>query len=338
MTGGGTKRRDVLTLLGGVVAIPSMSWPLGARAQQEGGARRVGVLLQFAEGDTEAQLRVRAIRDGLQRLGWVEGCNLSMIYRFAPTGPEQMHREAAELVELMPDVVVAGGTVAAAAMHRASSSVPIVFAATSDPIASGFVPNLAQPGGNMTGFALYEQAISAKRLELLKQIAPQVKHALLIYDPANPTWSKYLEQLQSAAPLLGISMSGAAVRTAADVEQALSVAAREPNGGVIVMSGPSIVAHRRDIIALAAHHRLPAVYTFRYFVTEGGLVTYGVDVIDPYRSATGYVDRILNGESPGNLPVQFATKYELVINLKTARALGLEPPAALLARTDEVIE
>ena len=335
---GAMKRRDVFAFLGGAAAIPAMSWPRGTHAQQAGGVRRVGVLLQFAQDDVEAQLRVQAIRDGLQRFGWIEARNISMIYRFATGDPEQLRVEAAELVGLMPEVVLVGGTAATAAMQGASRSVPVVFAATSDPIANGFVPNLAQPGGNMTGFALYEQAISAKRLELLKQIAPRVTRVSLIYDPANPAWSKYLEQLEAAAPLLGVTMSGAAVRTADDVAQALDVVAREPNGGLIVMSGPSIVTHRRDIIALAARHRLPAVYTFRYFVTDGGLVTYGVDVIDPYRGATTYVDRILKGEKPGDLPVQFSTKYQLVINLKTARALGLEPPAALLARTDEVIE
>jgi putative ABC transport system substrate-binding protein len=330
------KRRQFITLLGGMAG----TWPFAARAQQGERMRRVGVLIGGgAESDPEFASRGEAFRQTLQKLGWVEGRNVSVDYRWAAGDPDRLRGYAAELVGMAPNAIVAGGTAALDVLRQATRTVPIVFAQVSDPVAQGFVASLATPGGNVTGFAQYEFGTAAvKHLELLKQIAPAVARVAFMYDPVNPSWAALLQELKAAAPSFGVEVSGAAVHNAADIERALEALAPGPSGGLISLTSPAIQTHRELIIALAARYHLPAVYGVRFFVASGGLASYGVDNIELYRGAAGYVDRILKGEKPGDLPVQFSTKFELVINLKTAKALGLEPPIALLARTDEVIE
>jgi putative ABC transport system substrate-binding protein len=327
------RRRKFIMLLGGASA-----WPLAARAQQGDRMRRIGVLSTFAKNDPLYHGGVAKFRDGLAKLGWIEGRNLRIDYRGAGDDAGNLPANAAELVALTPDAMFAMGPSRLAALQRATRSIPIVFASVNDPIANGFVASLARPGGNITGFALTEHAIGAKRLELLKQLAPGVSRVMFIYDPSNPSQSRVFTEIETAAPSLRVKVAAAPLRDAVEIEAAIDALAREPNGGLIAAASPAIIAHRDKIIALAARHSLPAVYAFRYFVTEGGLASYGVNDVEQYRAAASYVDRILNGEKPGDLPVQFADKFELVINLKTAKALGLDPPVLLLARTDEVIE
>ncbi len=327
------RRREFITLLGGAAA----AWPLAARAQQPNGVRRIGVLIALAESDPEAQARAAAFRDGLQKLGWTEGHNIRIDYRWAADA-DHLLAYAAELVGLAPDVIVGNSSALVAALQRATGTIPIVFAQVADPVGQGFVASLARPGGNITGFATTAATFSVKWLELLKEIAPRVTRVAVIYDPANPNWAGYLRGIEARAPLFGVQLSATRVRNAEEIERAIDALARETNGGLIVGSSSLTGVHRELIIALAARHRLPAVYQFRYFVTSGGLASYGIDNIDLFRRAASYVDRILKGEKPGDLPVQYATKFELVINLKTAKALGLDPPVTLLARTDEVIE
>jgi putative tryptophan/tyrosine transport system substrate-binding protein len=327
------KRRTFITLLGGAAA----AWPLAARAQQPA-MRRIGVLMNLAESDPESQARIAAFREGLGKLGWTEGREVQIEYRWFAGDSDRAGAYAAELVKLKPDVIFAGTTPSVAALQGETRSVPIVFAQVSDPVGAGFVASLAQPGGNITGFALYEYAIGVKWLELLKQIAPQVTRAAIIYDPANPETRRYLPVIEATAPSFGMQLSIAPVRDATGIERAIEQFAREPNGGLIPLPSPIIGLRRDLIISLASRHRLANVYGFRYYPIEGGLASYGVDNIDLFRRAASYVDRILKGEKPSDLPVQQATKFELVINLKTARALGLDPPISLLARTDEVIE
>ena len=328
------ERRQFIFVLGGA----AVAWPLAARAQQSDRMRRIGVLVQFAESDPVFQRWVASFRDGLAKLGWVEGRNLRIDYRWAGGDVGKLPGHAAELVALKPDAILAMPTASVTALQRATHTVPIVFTNVGDPIAAGFISNVARPGGNITGFALAEHAINAKRLELLKQLAPGVTRAVFIYDPSNPLWSAFLAEFEAAARSFGINASAASVHNGAEIEAAIKAFAGEPNGGLIVFASPSVVAHRDKIIALAARNSLPAVYSYRYFVAEGGLASYGVDVVESFRGAASYIDRILKGAKPGDLPVQFATKYELTINLKTAKALGLDPPISLLARTDEVIE
>jgi putative ABC transport system substrate-binding protein len=328
------KRREFIRFLVGTVA----AWPLAARAQQADRTRRIGVLLPFAESDLVHQGWVASFRDELTKLGWSEDRNLRIDYRWAGGDAGKLLAYATELVALMPDAIFAVTSATVAVLQRESRTVPIVFASVPNPIGAGFVTSVARPGGNITGFALYEQAISAKRLELLKQIAPGVARVVLIYDPVSPVWSEFFAEMEAVAPSLGVKVSAAPVRYAAEIDSAIDVLAREPNGGVIALSSPTVEAHRDKIIALAARYRLPAVYSYRDFVAEGGLASYGVDNVELSRGAASYVDRILKGAKPGDLPVQFATKFQLVINLKTAKALGLDPPISLLARTDEVIE
>jgi putative ABC transport system substrate-binding protein len=327
------KRREFVGALGALAA----SWPLAARAQRPERTRRLGVFMPFREVDSEAQVRDRALRDGLQALGWSEGRNLQIDYRWT-SGGGHLSSGAAELVAMAPDVIFGGGTAATAALQKATQTIPIVFAQVADPIGNGFVATFTRPGGNITGFALYEQAIIVKRLELLKQIAPHVTRVMFIYDPANPNGAAQWSALEAAAPMFGIKVSNAAVRDGAEIERVIEAFGHEPNGGLIVLSSPAINAHRELIRRLATRHRLPDIYSFREFIVGGGLASYGVDVIIVYRQAASYIHRILNGEKPNDLPVQHADKFELVINLKTAKALGLDPPTALLARTDEVIE
>jgi len=326
------RRKFLATLVGGAAA-----WPLAARAQQAGRTRTIGILVPAAAGTPHWEGYIAAFREGLQRLGWSDGRNVRFEERWGAEA-DALHVHAAELVRMTPDVILAAAASAARPMHQASDTIPIVFANVPDPVANGLVFSLAQPGGNITGFANYEPAIAVKWLELLKQIAPRVVRVGVIYDPTNPTTAAYLRELQAAASLFGVQVSAAVVHQAGEIEQAIDTFAREPNCGLIVPSGPATTSNQAQVIALAARKQLPAVYPTREAVTAGGLASYGVDTKELFRSAASYVDRILKGERPGDLPVQFATKFELVINLKTAKALDLDPPISLLARTDEVIE
>jgi putative tryptophan/tyrosine transport system substrate-binding protein len=328
------RRREFITLLGGAAA----AWPLAARAQQSERMRRVGVLSVLTADDPEAQHRVAVIEKELQERGWINGRNVAIDYRWGAANAERIQAYAAELVGLRPDVILAAATTALAALHREARTAPIVFAQVVDPVGRGFVASLARPGGNITGFAQYEETIAVKWVELLKQLAPGISRAGVIYDPANPATAGYLHAIEAGARSLGVTLSSSTVRDPGEIERAIESFAGAPDGGLIVLAGPVAAVHRERIIALAARYRLPAVYTLRYYVSSGGLASYGVDNIDLYRRAVSYVDRILRGEKPADLPVQFANKFELVINLKTAKALGLDPPVSLLARTDEVIE
>ena len=327
------QRRDFIKLLGGAAA----AWPVAVRAQQPNQMRRIGMLFPLAESDPEGQARVTAFREALQKLGWTEGRNIQIDYRWTPSAdPDLMRVNAAKLVGLKPDVIFAGATAALAALHRETRTVPIVFAQVTDPVGGGYVASLARPGGNITGFSQYEYTVGVKWLELLREIAPRVARVAVIFDPAQPSSGGYLRVIEAWVSSFGIQFS--AVRNAAEIEHAINAFAAEPNGGVIVLPGGLLAVHRDLIIALAARHRLPAVYPWRYYVTSGGLASYGVDNIDLYRRAAAYVDRILKGESPSELPVQEADKFALVINLKTAKALGLNVSLQLQQRADEVIE
>jgi len=328
------RRRDVITLLGGAAT----AWPLAARAQQSDRVRRIGVLIPVAADDAEAKARLAAFRQGLRQLGWVDGRNVQIDTRWSGGDPERIRTHAAELVALTPDVILAAGGVVMGPLLQATRTVPIVFTQTPDPVGAGFVASLARPGGNATGFALFEFGISVKWLELLKEIAPRVTRAAALRDPAIPAGLGQLGAIQGVAPSFGVELSFVDVRDAPEIERAVAAFARHANTGMIVLSSAMAIVHRDLIIALAARHKLPAVYSARYFVTSGGLISYGPDTIEPHRSAAAYVDRILKGEKPADLPVQAPTKYELAINLKTAKALGLELPPTLLARADEVIE
>jgi len=331
---GQLRRREVITLLGGAAA-----WPLAARAQQPERMRRVGVLIASAADDSENQARMAALLQGLTQLGWTDGRNLRIDTRWATTDADELRRHATELAALAPDVLVAAsGTATAAPLLQATRTVPIVFVVVVDPIGAGFVASLARPGGNATGFTMFEYGLSGKWLELLKQIAPGVTRAAVLRDPSIASGIGQFAAVQAVAPSFGVELSPVDVRDAPEIERAVTAFVQSGNGGLIVT--PSPVANRyRDLIAtLAARHRLPAVYGSRQYVAAGGLMSYGPDLIDQFRRAAGYVDRILKGEKPAELPVQTPTKYELVINMRTAKALGLDVPATVLARADEVIE
>jgi putative tryptophan/tyrosine transport system substrate-binding protein len=327
------KRREIITLLGGVAA-----WPLVARAQQGERVRRIGVLQNTAADDPEGQSRVAAFLQRLQELGWTDGRNMRIDTRWAAGDADRHRRYAAELVALAPDVILASGSPALMSLQQLTRTVPIVFVNIVDPIGAGFVESLARPGGNTTGFVLYEYGMSAKWLELLKEIVPPLKLAAVLRDPAIASGAGQYAVIQAAAPSFGVELRAVGVRDAGEIERAVTAFARSSNGGLIVTGSPLALVHRDLIITLAARHRLPAVYPFRYFATSGGLISYGPNTTDPHRRAASYIDRILKGEKPADLPVQAPTKYELVINLKTAKALGLEVPPTLLARADEVIE
>ena len=330
------KRREFITLLGGAAAV---AWPLAARAQQPDRVRRIGVLMASAADDSESQARIAAFLQGLQQLGWADGRNMRIDTRWATTDADDIRRHAAELAALAPDVLVAAtGTVTAAPLLQATRTVPIVFVQVIDPVGAGFVVSLARPGGNATGFTIYEYGMSGKWLELLKEIAPRMARAAVLRDPAIASGIGQFAAAQAVAPSLGVELSPVDVRDAGEIEHAVTAFARSSNGGLIVTASALATRHRDLIIALAARHRLPAVYSYRYMVAAGGLVSYGPDSLDQYRRAAGYVDRILKGEKPADLPVQAPTKYELAINLKAAKALGLELPATVLARADVVIE
>jgi putative tryptophan/tyrosine transport system substrate-binding protein len=331
--GGYIGRRKFLVTLGGAAA----AWPLAARAQQSARMRRIGVLMNLAEDDPESKSRLAAFVQGLQQLGWSEDRNLRIDTRWGTGDADSFRGYAAELVALAPDVMIASGATLVALQH-VTHTVPIVFVNVTDPVGGGFVESLARPGGNTTGFTPFEIGISVKWLELLKEIAPQVTRAAVLRDAAYTVGTAQFGAIQAVAPSVGVEVSPIGVRDAPEIERAVTAFARSANGGLIVTVGPTMAGHRELIIALAARHRLPAVYSYRYFVTDGGLISYGPDTIEQYRRAAGYVDRILKGEKPADLPVQAPTKYELVINLKTAKALGLTIPPTLLARADEVIE
>jgi putative tryptophan/tyrosine transport system substrate-binding protein len=324
-------RRDFVTLLGGAAA-----WPLTARAQER--VKRVGVLLPGSADNPEYQARLAAFHQGLAVLGWTIGRNVHIETRWATSNAAALRKHAAELAALAPDVILANGSAAVAPLLEATRTVPIVFVIVPDPVGGGFVDSLARPGGNATGFTLYEYGISAKWLELLKEIAPGVRQVAVLRDAGLSVGAGQFGAMQSVAPSFGVELRPIDVRDAPEIERAITAFARSANGGLVVTGSALAVTHRETIAALAARHKLPAVYSGRFYVTVGGLLSYGPDFLDQFRQAAGYVDRILKGEKPADLPVQAPTKYELVLNLKTAKALGLDVPASVLARADEVIE
>jgi putative tryptophan/tyrosine transport system substrate-binding protein len=327
------RRREFITLLGGAGV-----WPLAARAQQGERMRRIGVLGNVAPDDPEARTRNAAFLQGLQELGWTVGRNVGIDYRWAGGDADRLRGYAAELVALAPDVVLASGTSTVGPLLRATGTLPIVFAGVADPVGAGFVDSLARPGGNATGFISFEYGMSGKWLELLKEIAPGVTRVAVLRDSDISGGTGQFGAIQSVAPSLGVEAIPVSVRDAGEIERAVAAFARVAHGGLIVTASGLAIVHRELIVALAARHKLPAVYYYRFFVADGGLASYGPDPHDQYRRAAGYVDRILKGEKPADLPVQAPTKLELVINLKTAKALGLDVPTTLLARADEVIE
>jgi putative tryptophan/tyrosine transport system substrate-binding protein len=328
------RRRDFITLLGSAAAV----WPVATRAQQSERMRRIGVLMNIAADDPEAQARMTAFAQELAQLGWIAGRNVKIDSRWTAGDNERVRSNAAELVALAPDVIVGSSSQVVAALIEATRTVPIVFAGIPDPVGAGFVNSLARPGGNATGFLLFEYGLSGKWLELLKQIAPQTTRVALIRDTTAASGAGYFGVIQAAAPSLGVEASPINMRDAGEIEHAVAAFAHKPNGGLIVSGAALMMAHRDLMVALAARHKLPAVYTSRIFVTGGGLISYGPDRVDQFRRAAQYVDRILKGEKPADLPVQAPTKYELVINLKAAKTLGIDVPASVLARADEVIE
>ena len=328
------RRREFITLLGGA----AVAWPLAARTEQGERMRRIGVLQSLAADDPEGQARLAAFAQGLQQSGWTIGRNVQIDTRWAAGDAERFRRYAAELVALAPDVILAVGAAAVGPLQQATRTVPIVFVNTSDPVGAGFVESLARPGGNATGFLLYEYGTSGKWLELLKEIAPRVTRVAVLRDSALAAGIGQLGAIQAVAPSFGVELRPVDVRDAPETERAVAAFARASDGGLIVTGSTLALVHRDLIVTLAARHKLPAVYFQRVFVTSGGLISYAPDQIDQFRRASGYVDRILKGAKPADLPVQAPTKLELAINLKTAKALGLEIPPTLLARADEVIE
>jgi putative ABC transport system substrate-binding protein len=327
------RRRDFLGVLGGAAA-----WPLAVRAQQADGMRRIGVLLPANASDMKFQIQVQAFEQELKKFGWMIGRNVQIETRWATANDAEIRRNAAELVAIKPDVILAHGSSTVGPMQQATQTIPIVFPVAGDPVAAGFVESLARPGGNITGFSTFEYSIGAKWLELLKQIAPRLTQAAVLQQPGLPAVLGQFGAIQSAAPSLGVEVKPINVHDAASIESGVATFARGANGGMIVTGGALPQRHRDLIIDLAARHKLPTVYFERSFVSAGGLVSYGANETDQYRLAAGYVDRILRGEKPADLPVQAPTKYELVVNLKTAKTLGLTIPQTVLAIADEVIE
>jgi putative tryptophan/tyrosine transport system substrate-binding protein len=326
-------RRKFISLLGGAAA-----WPLAVRAQQPDRMRRIGVLMGQAAIDSEGQSRAAALRNALQDLGWIDGRNVRFELRWFAGESDRATVYARELVDLAPDVIVANTVPGLAAVARETRTIPTVFVAVTDPVGSGYVAGLAQPGGNITGFSTFEPPIGGKWLEALRQIAPATRKVVVIVDPDLVGFAAIWRAIQAAAPAFGVDVIPAVVRDAADIEPAVTAVAGAPNLALIVLPHAVTTAHRDQIVGLAARHRLPAVYPFRFFATAGGLMSYGINITDLFRRSASYVDRILKGAKPGDLPVQTPTQYELVINLKTAKTLGLEVPDKLLALADEVIE
>ena len=329
------RRREFLSALGGA----AIAWPLAAGAQRPGRMRTVGLLIAATENDPEFQARIVVLRQALAQLGWTDGRNVRIDIRWATTNAEQLRKHAAELAALAPDLILAAsGSATVAPLLEATRTVPIVFTLVIDPVGAGFVASLARPGGNVTGFLMFEYGMSGKWLELLKQIAPNVTRVAVLRDPAIASGIGQFGAIRSAAPSFGLVASPVNVRDAREIERDIATFANSPNGGLIVAASPGATQHRDLIVTLAARHRMPAIYASRFFVTDGGLISYGPDILDQYRRTAGYVDRILKGEKPADLPVQAPTKFELIINQKTAKALGIEMPETLLARADEVIE
>jgi putative ABC transport system substrate-binding protein len=328
------KRREFIALLGGAAT----GWPLAAQAQQPEQMRRIGVLMNRVAGDPEGRARVAAFQDGLQQFGWTDGRNVRIDIRWGEDDADRERKYAAELVALAPDVILAAGTQGVAALQRVTRTLPVVFVGVGDPVGAGFVDSLARPGGNTTGFMVYEYSLAGKWLELRKEIAPSVTRAAVLRDPDSPAGIGQFSAIQAAAQPLGMEVNPVSVRDAGEIERGVAAFARTANGGLIVTPSGWVSLHRDLIIAVAVRHKLPAVYPFHYMVTGGGLISYAPDWVDQYRPAAGYVDRILKGEKPADLPVQAPTKYELVINLKTAKALGLTRSPTLLARATEVID
>jgi ABC-type uncharacterized transport system substrate-binding protein len=327
------RRRDFITLLGGAAA-----WPVAARAQQRERVRRIGVLMNQSADDPLSPASVAAFSQGLEKSGWSVGRNIQIEYRWNAGDPSRARRNASELIALAPEVILANASPATAALQEATSDIPVVFVGVIDPVGAGFVAGLARPGGNITGFLVYEYGIGSKWLELLKDMAPRVKRAAIIRDTAVAAGAGVLGAIQTAAPQLGVELHAIGVRDAGEIERGITGFARSSDGGLIV-TGSGLMFLRRDLlVTLAERYKLPAIYNRREYVSAGGLISYGPDFLDGWRRAAEYVDRILKGEKPADLPVQAPTKYELVINLKTAKALGLEVPPMLLARADEVIE
>jgi len=328
------QRREFITLLGGVAT----AWPFAALAQQADRVRRIGVFMNLAANDPEASKEMAAFLGGLQELGWIRGGNLQIEYRWGAGDSKLYPRYAAELVALAPDIMLASGGTTVGALQQATSTVPIVFVNVTDPVNRGLVSSLARPGGNASGFIQFEYSLSGKWLELLKQIAPGVTLAAVIRDPSEFSGVGQFAAIQTVAQSLGVEVNPVDARAAGEIERTVTAFARGSNSGLIVTASGAAAGHRKLIITLAARYRLPAVYSYRFDVADGGLISYGPDVVDQFRRAAGYVDRILKGEKPADLPVQAPTKYQLVINLKTAKALGLDIPQTILSRADEVIE
>ncbi len=328
------RRRDFISLLGGAAA----AWPFVARAQPGEGVRRIGVLIDLPEADPEAQARVRGFREGLERRGWSQNHNVRIVYRFAAGNTGRIQVFAKELVALRPDVILAHGRTVTAALQQESRTVPIVFASVSDPIGSGFITSLARPGGNLTGLLLYEAGIAGKWISMLKEIAPGLTRCALLANPKTTSYGYFLRSAEAAAPALAVDLAPSPVENAADIERSIADFARVPNGGLVVLPDVTNNIHRDLIVALTARHRVPAVYTAGFFVKAGGLMAYAVNYVNMYRQAASYVNRILRGDKPTDLPVQAPTKYETVINLKTAKALDLIVPPGILVAADEVIE
>ena len=331
------RRREFITLLGGAAAT---AWPLAALAQQPDKVRRIGVLMGFAESDPVAQAYSVAIRDGLHKLGWIEGGNIRIDIRWARADDaEARQRFAKELVALQPDVIIGHNTPTTAALLQQTRTIPIVFVVVSDPVGSSFVASFSRPGSNVTGFTNIEPTMAAKWLELLKEIAPRVNRVAFMFNPATAPFAEvYLNSFKAAAAPFGVEAIVAPVHNTSEIESVIAAQARAPNGGLVVMNDSYVVDHRTEITSLAARYRLPTIYPFRSFIETGGLLSYGNDLVDSFRRAATYADRILKGAKPSELPVQAPVKFELVINLKTAKALGLDVPLHLQQRADEVIE
>ena len=327
-------RREVIALFGGA----ALAWALPGNAQQPGRTRRISLMVSYAESDPEAQERVTAFRQGLRQAGWIEGRNARVDVRWHAGDPERAKAHAKELVNLQPDVIVANGTPALEAFRKLTDSIPIVFVVVTDPVGAGYVPSLSRPGGNITGFSTFEPDIGGKWLEILKEIAPDVRRVGILTDRAQTGFTRLRQAVETAAPLFDFKVVALDARDGTEIIRAVETFALEPNGGLVVLPNPINSVHRDRIYSLAAEHRLPAMYPFAFHARSGGLVAYGFDVVDLFRRAGTYVYRIFNGERPGDLPVQAPTKFELVINMRSARALGLDVPPLVLARADEVIE